>query len=59
MVLVTWLNDYRVTKLYRTQIFKFLTHFDEFSKRFDDTVGLKTAAREGLICFGQANNMLF
>lgn len=53
MVIVSWLNDYRVTKIYRTQMFKFLLFFDTFSKRFNDTVGLETAAKEGLILFGQ------
>lgn len=53
MVIVTWLNDYRATKIYRTQMYKFLVYFDTFSNRFHDTVGLETAAREGLILFGQ------
>lgn len=53
MALVTWFNDYRKTKLYRTQMFKFLLHFDEFAKRFGDSVGLETAAREALISYGQ------
>lgn len=62
MATVIWFNDYRRTKLYKTQIFKFLVNFDEFSKRFNDTVGLETAAREALISYGngiQANDMLF
>lgn len=54
MVLVKWFNDYRTTKIYRTQLYKFLTNFDEFAKRFDDTIGLRTAANEALICFGQS-----
>lgn len=53
MAVVFWLNDYRSTKVYQTQIFKFLERFDEFSKRFSDTVGLETAAREGLMLFSQ------
>lgn len=53
MAWVTWFNDYRKTKLYRTQLFKFLLNFDEFAKRFKDSVGLETAAREALICYGQ------
>lgn len=52
MALVRWFNDYRVTKLYRTQLFKFLNNFDQFAKKFPDTVGLETAAREALICYG-------
>lgn len=53
MVLVYWFNDYRTTKIYRTQLFKFLENFDEFAKKFDQTIGLKTAAQEALIIFGQ------
>lgn len=53
---VFWFNDYRKTNLYRTQIFKFLVNFDEFSKRFSDTVGLEAAAKEALIVYGQNIN---
>lgn len=53
---VVWYNDYRRTKVYKTQLFKFLTHFDQFAARFDDTVGLKAAAQEALICYGQNLN---
>lgn len=53
MAWVTWFNDYRKTKLYRTQLYKFLLNFDEFAKRFKDSVGLETAAKEALICYGQ------
>lgn len=61
MAQVVWYNDFRRTKLYRTQLFKFLKNFDEFAKRFDDTIGLETAAREALMCYGQeiTANMLF
>lgn len=61
MAVVYWFNDYRITKLYRTQMYKFLNNFDEFSKKFGDTVGLETAAREALICYGNDINahMLF
>lgn len=52
MALVRWFNDYRVTKLYRTQLFKILNNFDQFAKKIPDTVGLETAAREALICYG-------
>lgn len=53
-VVVVWFNDYRTTKVYHTQLFKFLNNFDEFAKRFHDTAGLKCAAQEALISFGQA-----
>lgn len=53
MAEVVWMNDYRKTKLYRTQLWKFLVHFDEFAKRFNDTVGLEKAAKEALVLYGQ------
>lgn len=56
MALVKWFNDYRQTKVYRTQLFKFLANFDQYALRFDDVVGLKTASREALIVFGQNLN---
>lgn len=42
MVLVQWYNDYRSTKVYRTQLFKFLENFNEFSKSFNQKIGLDT-----------------
>lgn len=51
MVLVRWFNDYRETKIYRTQIFKFLLNFDRFSVNFNKTAGLYTAAREALYSY--------
>lgn len=52
MVVVVWFNDYRTTKLYRSQLYKFLPSFDEFAKKFNDHIGLEKAAKEGLIYFG-------
>lgn len=52
MAEVYWFNDYRKTKLYKTQLYKFLKNFDKFAERFDDTIGLRTAATEALICYG-------
>lgn len=52
MVIVVWFNDYRTTKMYRSQLFKFLNNFDEFAKKFDSVVGLEKAAKEALIFFG-------
>ncbi|XP_055326601.1 uncharacterized protein LOC129580316 [Sitodiplosis mosellana] len=56
MAIVVWFNDYRTTKIYRTQLHKFLTNFDKFAVRFRDTIGLETAAKEGLIYYGQRAN---
>lgn len=53
MAEVIWFNDYRKTKLYRTQLFKFLPNFDEFAKKFNETVGLEAAAKEALYTYGQ------
>lgn len=53
---VVWFNDYRTTKIFRTQLFKYLINFEKFSERFNDTVGLKKAAHEGLIYYGQTMN---
>lgn len=53
---VVWFNDYRKTKIFRTQLFKFLPHFDTFAKKFDETIGLKKAAQEGLIIYGHSMN---
>lgn len=50
---VLWFNDYRRTKVFRTKLFKFMPHFDEFAVKFQTSVGLETAAREALICFGE------
>lgn len=45
---VEWFNDYRTTKLFKSQICKFYTNYDVFSEKFDSTVGLKVAAMEAL-----------
>lgn len=52
MAVVVWFNDYRVTKMYKAQLYKFLINFDNFSKKFDQTIGLRTAAQETLIYYG-------
>lgn len=49
---VLWFNDYRRTKVFQTKLFKFLPYFDEFAKKFETHVGLETAAREALACYG-------
>lgn len=40
---VVWFNDYRKTKIFRTQMFKFLPNFHKYAEKFDDCIGLKTA----------------
>lgn len=49
MAIVVWFNDYRTTKVYRTQLQKFLINFDKHAKNFDSNIALKTAAREALM----------
>lgn len=46
---VEWFNDYRTTKLYRSQIFKFCPNFDIFAEKCDTTVGLRDATEEALL----------
>lgn len=52
MALVIWFNDYRTTEVYRTQLFKLLINFDEYSKKFHQTIGLEAAAQEALMSYG-------
>lgn len=53
---VVWFNDYRKSKLFRSQIYKFCKNFDEFSKKFGKTIGLETAAKEALLSMGNPEN---
>lgn len=54
MALVVWFNDNRKTKVYRTQLYKFLINYDKFSVNFEKHIGLKTAAREALYAFSDS-----
>lgn len=46
---VEWFNDYRKTKLFRSQMFKFQPNFDIFSEKFSTTIGLEDAACEAFM----------
>lgn len=46
---VEWFNDYRTTKIFRSQIYKFGPNFQMFAENFDSTVGLREAAEEALL----------
>lgn len=46
---VVWLKDYRKSKLFHTQLYKFHANFTEFSKKSSTSVGLETAIKEALI----------
>lgn len=52
---IIWFNDYRRSKIYKSQVFKFLENFEQFSNKFDDVVGLKTAAFEAMCTYRQNN----
>lgn len=54
MVVVVWFNDYRTTKMYKSQIFKFLKNFDTYAVNFKNVVGLEKAAQEAMIYFGSS-----
>lgn len=51
---VYWFNDYRRSKVFLSQLFKFEQNFRQFSVRFSSVVGLETAAKEALIYLSQA-----
>lgn len=50
---VYWFNDYRQSKVYHSQLFKFEPNIHEFSKKFEKIQGLETAAKEALIYLSQ------
>lgn len=50
---VVWFNDNRRSKMYKLQVFKFFENFEEFAKKFDDVIGLKTAAFEAMYIYRQ------
>lgn len=52
---ILWFNDYRRTKVFRTQLFKFYPNFNEFAQKFSSNIGLETAAKEALL-YLSANN---
>lgn len=54
---VEWFNDYRTTKLYRSQLYKFYPNFNLFAEKFNTTVGLKAAAQEAMIHIAEKMNL--
>lgn len=52
MVEVLWFNEYRRTKVYRSQLFEFIKNCEKFSGKFDSVIGLRTAVKEAMVCFG-------
>lgn len=49
MVEILWFNDYRRSKVYKTQIEQFLPNFAKNSKLFKQHIGLETAAKEAVL----------
>lgn len=45
---VIWYNDFRVTKLYRSQIYKFAANLQIFAEKLDTTIGLREAAEQAM-----------
>lgn len=43
-----WFNDFRKSKVYRTQLFKFAANFETFSKHFSTSFALAKAAQEAI-----------
>lgn len=50
---VVWYNDYRRTKIHRTQAYKFLENFEKFATKYSSVIGLKTAAFEAMYEYKQ------
>lgn len=50
---VFWFNDYRRSKVFTSQLFKFGKYFNEFAKKFNSSIRLETAAKEALLYLGQ------
>lgn len=46
---IYWFNDYRTSKVFKSQIFKFHKNFEEHAKNFNTHIGVETAAREALM----------
>lgn len=46
---IFWFNDYRTSKVFVSQLFKFEINFNEFAKKFQKNIALETASNEALI----------
>lgn len=49
LIEIFWFNDYRRSKVFRSQIFDFHKHFAQYAVEFENHIGLDTAAKEALI----------
>lgn len=52
---VYWFNDYRLSKVFENQLFKFEENFKKFSCNFQNRLGLETASKEALIYIASLN----
>lgn len=59
MLEIVWFNDYRRSKIYKTQAQKFLPNFQKHAHLFDKHIGLETAAKEAMIYIGSKMNKTF
>lgn len=49
LIEIFWFNDYRRSKVFRSQIFDFNEHFAQFAVELKNHIGLETAAKEALM----------
>lgn len=50
---VVWYNDYRRSVVFKSQLYKLLENFEKFAVKFNDVIGLKTAAFEAMFEYRQ------
>lgn len=53
---VHWFNDYRTSKLYKSQLLNFYQNFEKCAENFDKKIGLKTAAQEAMMYLANPMN---
>lgn len=46
---IQWFNDYRFSKVFQTQLFKFGPYYEQFSTKFASNVQLRCAVSEALL----------
>lgn len=59
MAEVWWFNDYRRSKVYKSQLQSFLRNFKANSNAFKHHIGLETAAKEAMMYIGSKFNNLY
>lgn len=56
MAEILWFNDYRRSKVYKSQLQRFLPNEEQHSKLFDGHIGLETAAKEAMLYIASKMN---